>query len=94
MREVEEIDQLIKLLKTARAEHIKRSKISTKTREAYENKNVSAKRVQSLNADLNWQCMTADKRLIDIARAYEKMSIHRTTGEKEYSPSAFHTYKY
>ena len=94
MTELEEIEQLLTVLKTVKSELIRRDKISVNCREAFANNNVSQKRVQRLNADLNWQCMTYDQRKTDFARLYDKSKIKTGIEEKEYNPSSFHTYKY
>ena len=94
MTELQEIEQLISLLKTIKREKIRFQKISENTKNAYDSNDVSQKRVQKLNADLNWQAMTYDQRKTDFARLYDKSQIKTGIGEKEYNPSPFHTYKY
>lgn len=92
MSQISDIDQMIKLLQNARREIKKQQKLSEKCHESWENS--TPRRVQKLNADLNWQGMEVDKRLTDIARFYAKSSIVTGTEEKEYNPSGFHRYKY
>jgi len=92
MSQIADIDQMIKLLQTAKREIKKQHKLSQKCHESWQNS--TPKRVQKLYADLNWQGMEVDKKLTDIARFYAKSSIVTGTQEKEYNPSGFHRYNY
>lgn len=91
-QELKDIDVLIACLKRVKRLAIDREKKSNKRMNAYDNKDVSVKRLQAMTVDLDWACMEYDKAKTDFARAYSKSSIKTSTDIKEYNPSPFHKY--
>jgi hypothetical protein len=93
MTQLKAIETMIELCKTVKKEVIKKEKLSKKCCDI-DPKNMTRKRIQKINTDLNWQCMTVSQRIIDVARFFEKSSLNVDTSETEFNPSSFHKYRY
>lgn len=91
MDDLKKINALLQGLKRVKSELIRRNKLSDKVRDRG---NCTFKKVQKLNADLNWQCMDYDKSKTDFARMYNNSVFDVGVDVKFYNPSPFHSYKH
>jgi hypothetical protein len=92
-KKIEKIDEMIALLKSAKAEIKRQDKISLKARNMTPQSN-TRNQIQKANTDLNWQCMDTQKAVIRIARCFKKSFFDVSTEETTFRPSAFHVYKF
>ncbi len=91
--EIELIDSLISTAKYLKTAIKKRDKLSEKAFNMSRYTH-SPRQIEKTNVDLNWQCMEVDKIKTDFARLFKGSLVDVGTGEKEYNPSGFHSYKY
>lgn len=93
MEDIKLIENMINHLRTLKSDIQKKEKLSTKLRDT-QLCDVSPKRIEKMNTDLNWQCMNIDKKKTDIARLFKGSMLDVSTDEKEYNPSGWHNYKH
>lgn len=93
MEELNQIENMIEALRRLRASIKKKDKLSEKLFNM-DYRNHTPKRIQSVNADLNWECMNIDKEKTNFARIFKGSCIDVGIEEKQYNPSGFHSYKH
>jgi hypothetical protein len=91
-KETEFIDLMIAKLKSLKSSIKKKNKLSDNLGSAGLN-TYTPRRLGNMTADLNWECMNIDKETTGFARAFKGSDLDVCTGEKEYNPSGFHSYK-
>lgn len=93
LSDMEQVDILLKPLKAVKSSLKRKDRLSKKRREMSP-ENHTPRRIQSAEADLNWECMNLDKAKTDFARMFQGSVVDVDTGEKVYNPSGFHKYKH
>jgi hypothetical protein len=93
MQELEQLEQMLALLKNIKRANVKKGKLSDKLAKM-DHYNSTPKRIGAANANLNWECMNYDKLKVDFARLFKDSCLDVGVSEREYNPSGFHSFKY
>lgn len=80
-QKLEEVEALIKQLKTIKSNLKKRDRLRDKAAWGFED-GKSPKQVSKLTAELNFQCMYLDQSIVKFARDFEKSTLNVSTEEK------------
>jgi len=90
--EIEKIDQVIRQLRILKSYVLKRDVLSKKAFDACM-QNSTRRKIEKVNADLNWHCMSLDKHRVLVSKVIQQSGLLVSTEPREYNPSAFHNYK-
>lgn len=93
MKEFEQINDMLSLLKLIKTSVNKREKLSNKAFEM-NTKTHTNKQISKIITNLDWECMNIDKLKTDFARKFKNSVLDVSTEEKTYKPTGFHEYKH
>lgn len=93
MKQIEEIEKMIALIKEVKSCIVKKDKLSDKAFNLSP-RNATPSQIDKATSSLNWSCMELDKAITNFARQFKGSLLDVSTEEKEYNPSSFHKYKH